>query len=109
MRLAALLKTQTADEIAAVAAHLYRKNGKWEQSISLSKQDKLFKDAIETAATSNSTEVAEELLTYFVDIGSKECYTATLFVCYDLIRPDQAQFLSWRAGLNDFTMPCPSL
>lgn len=35
-------------------------------SISLSKQDKLFKDAIETAATSGSSEVAEELLNYFV-------------------------------------------
>lgn len=43
------------------------------------------------------------------DIGSRECYTATLFVCYDLIRPDQAQFLSWRSGLNDFTMPCTSM
>ena len=49
-----------------MAAHLYRKNGKWEQSISLSKQDKLFKDAIETAATSGSSDVAEELLGYFV-------------------------------------------
>jgi clathrin heavy chain len=49
-----------------VAAHLYKKNSKWEQSISLSKQDKLFKDAIETAASSGSSEVAEDLLTYFV-------------------------------------------
>lgn len=40
------------------------------------------------------------------DIGSRECYTATLFICYDLIRPDVAQYLSWKAGLNDFTMPC---
>lgn len=99
-----------------MAAHLYKKSSKWERelisslpsriarahrttssavSISLSKQDKLFKDAIETAATSGSSEVAEELLTYFVyvcrspcrwrmltrslhsDIGSRECYTAT--------------------------------
>ena len=42
----------------------------------------------------------------YSDIGSRECYTATLFVCYDLIRPDVAQYLSWKAGLNDFTMPC---
>ena len=41
------------------------------ESISLSKQDKLFKDAIETAATSGSTEVAEELLTYFVYVSSQ--------------------------------------
>lgn len=42
------------------------------ESISLSKQDKLFKDAIETAATSGSTEVAEELLTYFVYVSLRQ-------------------------------------
>ncbi|SGZ23972.1 BQ5605_C023g09673 [Microbotryum silenes-dioicae] len=105
LALATRLEKHDLLEFRRLAAHLYKKNGKWEQSISLSKQDKLFKDAIETAATSNSTEVAEELLTYFVDIGSKECYTATLYVCYDLIRLDTAQYLSWKAGLNDFTMP----
>lgn len=26
-------------------------------------------------------------------------------MCYDLIRPDHVQLLSWRAGWNDFTMP----
>lgn len=73
-------------EFRRLAAHLYKKNSKWERalfalslwrghrahilfspvSIALSKEDKLFKDAIETAATSASTEIAEELLTYFV-------------------------------------------
>ncbi|GAA5893039.1 clathrin heavy chain [Sporobolomyces salmoneus] len=103
--LASRLEKHDLLEFRRLAAHLYKKNSKWDLSISLSKQDKLFKDAIETAATSGSSEVAEELLNYFVDIGSRECYTATLFVCYDLIRPDVAQYLSWKAGLNDFTMP----
>ncbi|KAM0791024.1 hypothetical protein ACM66B_004322 [Microbotryomycetes sp. NB124-2] len=103
--LAARLEKHDMLEFRRLAAHLYKNNGRWEQSISLSKQDKLFKDAIETAAVSESTEVAEDLLNYFVDIGSKECYAATLFVCYDLIRSDQAQYLSWKAGLNDYTMP----
>jgi clathrin heavy chain len=28
-----------------------------------------------------------------------------LYACYDLIRPDLVLELSWRHGLNDFTMP----
>jgi clathrin heavy chain len=47
-----------------IAANIYRKNKRWEKSIALSKQDKLFKDAIETAAISRKTDVVEELLRY---------------------------------------------
>jgi clathrin heavy chain len=88
-----------------IAANIYRKNKRWEKSIALSKQDKLFKDAIETAAISSKTEVVEDLLRYFVDIGSRECYVGMLYACYDLIRPDLVLEISWRHGLNDFTMP----
>ncbi|KAI1336912.1 clathrin heavy chain [Xylariaceae sp. FL0016] len=88
-----------------IAANIYRKTKRWEKSIALSKQDKLFKDAIETAAISGKTEVVEELLRYFVDIGSRECYVGMLYACYDLVRPDLILELSWRNGLNDFTMP----
>ena len=84
---------------------LFQKNGRWEESISLSKQDKLYKDAMITAATSNTTEVAEELLSYFVDIGNKECFAALLFICFDLLRSDIVEELSWQHGLNDFYMP----
>ncbi|KAI0135392.1 clathrin heavy chain [Daldinia grandis] len=88
-----------------IAANIYRKTKRWEKSIALSKQDKLYKDAIETAAISGKSEVVEELLRYFVDIGSRECYVGMLYACYDLIRPDTVLELSWRHGLNDFTMP----
>ncbi|KAI6093672.1 clathrin heavy chain [Hypoxylon rubiginosum] len=88
-----------------IAANIYRKTKRWEKSIALSKQDKLYKDAIETAAISGKSEVVEELLRYFVDIGSRECYVGMLYSCYDLIRPDTVLELSWRSGLNDFTMP----
>jgi clathrin heavy chain len=88
-----------------LAAHLYKKNGRWEESISLSKQDKLYKDAMITAAVSASTEVAEELLSYFVDIGNKECFAALLYICFDLLRSDVVEELSWQHGLNDFYMP----
>ena len=47
-----------------IAANIYRKNKRWQKSIELSKQDKLYKDAIETAAISGRSEVVEELLQY---------------------------------------------
>ena len=47
-----------------IAAQIYRKNKRWEKSIALSKQDKLFRDAIETAAISGKTQVVEDLLRY---------------------------------------------
>jgi clathrin heavy chain len=106
-----------------IAAQIYRKNKRWEKSIALSKQDKLFRDAIETAAMSSKTEVVEDLLRYvsssvsvkggaavltvrqFVDIGSRECYVGMLYACYDLIPLATVMEISWRHGLNDFTMP----
>jgi len=47
-----------------IAAQIYRKNKRWDKSIALSKQDKLFKDAIETAAISGKADVVEDLLRY---------------------------------------------
>jgi len=88
-----------------IAADIYRKNKRWEKSITLSKQDKLFKDAIETSAMSGKSDVVEDLLRYFVDIGSRECYVGMLYACYDLLRPDLILEMSWRNGLHDFTMP----
>ncbi|RKO85926.1 hypothetical protein BDK51DRAFT_33764 [Blyttiomyces helicus] len=73
--------------------------------MTLSKQDKLFKDAMETAAESRDTESAEELLQFFIESGKKECFAACLFTCYDLLRPDVIMELAWRNGLNDFAMP----
>lgn len=47
-----------------IAASIYRKQKRWSQSIALSKQDRLFRDAIETAAVSGKEDVVEELLRY---------------------------------------------
>nr|POF03005.1 putative clathrin heavy chain [Quercus suber] len=47
-----------------IAANIYRKNKRWDKSIQLSKQDKLYRDAIETAAMSAKSDVVEELLRY---------------------------------------------
>jgi len=88
-----------------IASSIYRKNKRWEKSIALSKQDKLYKDCIETAAISGKSEVVDELLRYFVDIGAKECYVGLLYAAYDLIPLHTVIELSWRKGLTDFSMP----
>ncbi|GAA6001306.1 clathrin heavy chain [Rhodotorula paludigena] len=103
--LAARLEKHELLEFRRLAAHLYSKNSKWERSIALSKEDKLFKDAITTAATSGKTDVAEDLLRYFAEIGSRETFVATLFAAFDLVRPDVAEELSWRHAFSDVYMP----
>lgn len=122
--LAKRLEKHALLEFRRLAAHLYKvyhsfpwcpshvlialpmqKTSRWETSIGLSKEDKLFKDAIVTAAASNSIDVAEDLLTYFVIIGNRECFAATLYACFDLLRSDVVMDLSWQHGLNDFYMP----
>ncbi|EKM49484.1 uncharacterized protein PHACADRAFT_264985 [Phanerochaete carnosa HHB-10118-sp] len=105
VNLAQRLEKHELLEFRRLAAHLYKKNGRWEESIALSKQDKLYKDAMITAAVSASTEVSEDLIGYFVDIGNKECFAAMLYVCFDLLREDVIEELSWQHGLNDFYMP----
>ena len=51
-----------------------------------------------------TNKVAKELLTYYVDIGSKECFTGLLYICFNLVWSDVIE-LSWQHTLNDFYMP----
>lgn len=60
----------------------------WEESISLSKADRLWRDALETAAASKDIAVCEELAGYFVSIGNKDAFAAILYVCFDFVRAD---------------------
>ncbi|KAL8144041.1 hypothetical protein V2J09_017073 [Rumex salicifolius] len=75
-------------EMRRIAAYIYKKAGRWKQSIALSKKDNLYKDAMETASQSGDRELAEELLVYFIEQGKKECFASCLYVCYELIRAD---------------------
>ncbi|KXS18347.1 clathrin heavy chain [Gonapodya prolifera JEL478] len=92
-------------EFRRIAAHLYKKNKRWRQSMALSKQDKLFKDAMETASESRDTEIAEELLAYFVENKNYDCFAAALYTCYDLLRPDVVMEIAWRNRIFDFAFP----
>jgi len=103
--LAQLLDKHELVEMRRIAALVYKKNKRFKQSIELSKLDKMYKDAMETAFDSGNPDLAESLLRFFVDADNKECFAACLFTCYDLIRPDVALELAWRKGMTDFAMP----
>ncbi|KAK1321055.1 Clathrin heavy chain 2 [Acorus calamus] len=112
-------------EMRRIAAYIYKKAGRWKQSIALSKKDNLYKDAMETCSQSGDRELSEELLVYFIEqanefnpkghlkrifiyvflMGKKECFASCLFVCYDLIRPDIALELAWMNNMIDFAFP----
>jgi len=92
-------------EMRRISALVYKKNKRYKQSIDLSKQDQMYKDAMESAFASGSADLAEALLRYFVDNDMKECFAACLYTCYDLIRPDVGLELAWRKNMLDYAMP----
>ena len=93
-------------EFRRLASYLYKRNKRFLQSMTLSKEDRMFKDAIDTAAESKDTEICEDLLRFFVvTVHDKACFSAVLFSCYDYIRPDVVLELSWRYGFSDHAMP----
>ncbi|XXG67428.1 hypothetical protein AAC387_Pa06g0783 [Persea americana] len=92
-------------EMRRIAAYIYKKAGRWRQSVALSKKENLYRDAMETCSQSGDRELSEQLLVYFVEQGKKECFASCLFTCYDLIRPDIALELAWMNNMIDFAFP----
>lgn len=103
--LAARLESHDLIFFKKIGALLYRRNKKWSKSLSILKEEKLWKEAIETAAISQDSKVVEELLTYFVDIGNKEAFIALLYTAYNLVNYDFVLELSWLNGLDDYIKP----
>jgi len=105
IKLAKRLENHELLEFRRIAALLYRLNNMYEESLGLSKADRLWRDALETAASSKDIAVAEELAGYFVSIGNKDAFAAILYVCFELVRPDFVDEMSWRFGLGDYSKP----
>jgi len=105
--LAQKLEKHELVEFRRIAATLYQMNGRAAQSIALSKQDRLWKDAMSTAAASGDATVVEDLLRFFVNDPSipQSVFGACLYTCYNQIAPDLALELAWRNGLQEFVMP----
>lgn len=105
LELASRLENHQLIFFKKIAAQLYRRNKKWAKSLAILKEEKLWKDAIETAAISQSTQVAQELLAYFVDTGNREGFVALLYTAYNLVEYDYVLELSWVNSLDDFIKP----
>lgn len=103
--LASKLATHELLEFRRISAYVYRRNKKWNHSIELSKNDRMWKDCIDTANESEDGEIIEGLLRFFCETSEKECFCATLYTCFSHISPDVALELGWLNGYHNFIMP----
>jgi len=105
LEMANMCKTHQLLQFRRIGAMLYKRSKRWADSVALSKQDKVWEEAISTTAESQDGALAEELLTFFVGEKLNACFSACLFACYSLLRPDVVMELAWRNNLTDFAMP----
>jgi len=105
MALAIKLSTHELLEFRRISAYVYRCNKKWNQSIELSKNDRMWKDSIDTANESADAEIIEKLLRFFCETSEKECFCAALYTCFSHVSPDVALELGWLNGYHNFIMP----
>lgn len=105
LKLAEELKNHELLEFRRISTVLYQMNKQYGYAIDLSKGDKLYKDAIDTAYQSKDSKIAEDLLLFFVQNNLKECFAACLYTCYELIHPDIALEYAWRFNVQDMAMP----
>ena len=103
--LASKLATHELLEFRRISAYVYRCNKKWDKSIELSKNDRMWKDCIDTANESGDAETIEGLLRFFCDSSEKECFCAALYTCFRHISPDVVLELGWLNGYHHFIMP----
>ena len=103
--MASKLSSHELLEFRRISAYVYRCNKKWNLSIELSKNDRMWKDAIDTANESADPEIIENLLRFFCETSERECFCATLFTCFSHISPDVALELGWLNGYHNFIMP----
>lgn len=103
--LASKLASHELLEFRRISAYVYRCNKKWSQSIELSKNDRMWKDSIDTANESGDPDIVEGLLRFFCETSEKECFSATLYTCFEHIPPDVAIELGWLNGYHNYIMP----
>merc|ERR1712157_371454 len=103
--LASKLATHELLEFRRISAYVYRCNKKWSQSIDLSKNDRVWKDCIDTANESADPEIIENLLRFFCEASEKECFGACLYTCFAHVSPDVVIELGWINGYHNFVMP----
>lgn len=103
--LAQKLENHDLVEFRRLSAVLFKNNKRYKQAISISQKDGLWGDAMTNTAEAKDPKAAEDLLRFFVKEGQRECFSACLFTCYELLAPDVVLELAWRYDLMNFAMP----
>nr|CAD2137764.1 unnamed protein product [Meloidogyne enterolobii] len=103
--LAQQLEQHSLVEFRRISAYLYKGNNRWKQSVEICKRDKLYSDAMDYAAESRQPEVVEGLMKFFLQEGLNDCFSALLYKCYDLLKPDIVLELAWKHKIVDCAMP----
>jgi len=103
--LASKLRKIQLIEFKKISVYLYVNNQRWDEALQICKQEEFFEEAMNAAALSRNQELAEDLLEYFVVNGNSQCFSACLYTCYDLIRPDVPLYLAWKHNMMDFAFP----
>ena len=57
------------------------------------------------ASESRQPEIVEDLMNFFLREGLNDCFSALLYKCYDLLKPDVVLELAWRNNIMDCAMP----
>lgn len=103
--LSAKLEKMELFEFRKIALFLHRKNKRFFHALEVAKVNKLFQDAIETAAESGDAEIISKLLDFFVVEKLPECFSACLYACYDYLEPHVVLEKAWMNKMTDFAMP----
>jgi clathrin heavy chain len=45
------------------------------------------------------------LLNFFIGLGNYPCFAATLYTCFDQMRPDVVLETAWKNNIMDYAMP----
>ena len=105
INLAQRLEKHELIEFRRISTYLYKVNNRWKQAIELCKLDNLHKDAMSYVNESNQVELAEDLISWFLEKKLYECFGACLFQCFELVRVDVIIELAWQHDILDFAMP----
>ncbi|ESS68039.1 clathrin heavy chain [Trypanosoma cruzi Dm28c] len=102
--LSAELEKMELFEFRKIALFLHRRNKRFTHAIAVAKENKLYQDAIETAAESANPQIVEDLLDFFV-VDHPECFVACLYTCYDYLTPQVVMEKAWLNKRTDLAMP----
>ncbi|KII65668.1 Clathrin heavy chain 1 [Thelohanellus kitauei] len=104
-KLAKELENHPSVEFRRISILIRKLSNRWGQTLEMAKKDCLFGDAILYAAESRDSEIAQNLLEYFISINRPDQILCHLYFCYDILKPDQVLEACWISDMTNVCMP----